>query len=445
MFDLAQALAAVGPFYLSNGASVHFSYDALQLPGLEFKVADTAADFEALTPSQIDALGHFNETDVNLMVAANDASIVFSTVQAETAAADGLSISVPAADTVSIADNAVNIRGFLDHGSGEVSQVEQVLNISGIAATDGSVALTVSQSEALETANEVSGNTVAVTAPAGDAVILADNAAAVALMSPTQLAELPSIGVTAIVVTDQSIMLSVNQALALFDLVPISVPTGDQIIVSDTESAINDLTRVTHDDSSSISTQVVEIERFDQHTQRDADGSRRSTEQPDDSFCSTSGTLSLDDTPAASPVRFPALTARHYQPDQHCQRCRRHCAGRTDASTSKRFMQVTKNSEKFPNLQIDPSQTFLTTPNLGVDPDAAGGTALTVVGPQCSPVKLQVASAGLIDGVSYRRSQQGRSSDQRSRMEPRAVVEEERRGGCSATTARPWPRYDDRH
>ena len=397
VFDLAQALAAVGPFYLSNGASVHFSYDALQLPGLEFKVADTAADFEALTPSQIDALGHFNETDVNLMVAANDASIVFSTVQAETAAADGLSISVPAADTVSIADNAVNIRGFLDHGSGEVSQVEQVLNISGIAATDGSVALTVSQSEALETANEVSGNTVAVTAPAGDAVILADNAAAVALMSPTQLAELPSIGVTAIVVTDQSIMLSVNQALALFDLVPISVPTGDQIIVSDTESAINDLTPVTRSELSSIGAQVIEIGPL---TVAGGETLAVSGAVPNDqtiTFAGAGGTLSLDDTAGIagtiygfSPPDTIDLTDIADDPSGTAQ-------VETDAGTGQQFIRVTENGESY-NLQIDPSQTFLTTPTFELNPDTTSGTAITVVEPVFTG-QVQVASGETVDGV----------------------------------------------
>ena len=46
-------------------------------------------------------------------------------------------------------------------------------------------------------------------------------------MSPTQLSELTSIGVTTVDVTNQSLTLTVAQALALYDPVPIYVPPGD--------------------------------------------------------------------------------------------------------------------------------------------------------------------------------------------------------------------------
>ena len=79
------------------------------------------------------------------------------------------------------------------------------------------------------------GTTITITAPAGDTVTLGDTAANIEGMSAAQLGALTSIGVTAVTVTDQSITLSVAQALALYDPVPIIVPPGATVVVADTE------------------------------------------------------------------------------------------------------------------------------------------------------------------------------------------------------------------
>jgi hypothetical protein len=402
VLDLAQALAALGPYFgASGGPGIQFGYDASQLPGLTFTVADTAADFEALTTSQVDTLSHIDLTGPSFTVMATDASVVLSTAQATAAASDGLSIAVPTGDTVSIGDTADDIRDFLDHGAAEVSQVEQVLNISGIAATDRAVALTASQAEALEAANAASGLTVAVTAPSGDSVTLADNAADIALMSPTQLTELPSIGVTAITVTDQSVTLSIAQALALYGVVPISVPTGDQIIISDTETAIDSLTPTTLAELASIGAQTIEIGPL-----TIAGGETLSIDGPVPSyqtitFAGAGGTLGLDDTAdmagtiyGFSPPDTIDLTDVPYDSSGNG-------FAQLDPNDGQQAIQVFENGNTY-YLDIDPSQVFLTGETFALTQDGGGtgsGTDLTVVEPPVTAEQLQVFNGQTSDGV----------------------------------------------
>ena len=198
-----------------------------ELPSLAVTITDTVADFETLTADQIDALAHFDLAEgpnVTLTAIMADGSVALGTAQAEAAAADGFSFSVPTDDSVSIGDFASNITAFLDLGASEVQQVLQGLAIVGIAATDGSIALSVSEAETLETADANAGLGVAITAqPPGATVTLSGTPGDIMGMSPQQLAGLSSIGVTAITVQGTSITLSVEQALALFDPVRISV------------------------------------------------------------------------------------------------------------------------------------------------------------------------------------------------------------------------------
>ena len=118
-------------------------------------------------------MAHFGLTRISSTITV-DGSVALSVAQAEQAATDNLGFSVPTGDTVSIGDFAASIKGFLDLGATEVTSVLHDLNISGIAATDGSIALSVNEAEALETADASSGDTVAITAPAGDTVTLSD-------------------------------------------------------------------------------------------------------------------------------------------------------------------------------------------------------------------------------------------------------------------------------
>ena len=248
-FSLDQALAIVGPYYSQFGVStIQFN---TQLPSLTATIGSSVAGFEGLTTAQIDALAHFGLTGISSTITVNG-SVALSVAQAEQAATDNLGFSVPTGDTVSIGDFAASIKGigdfaasikgFLDLGATEVTSVLHDLNVSGIAATDGSIALSVNEAEALETADASLGETIGITAPANDTVTLSALAGDIEGMSPAQLGGLSSIGVTAIDVTDQSITLSVAQALALYDPVPISVPPGDTVYVADTEAAIASLT-----------------------------------------------------------------------------------------------------------------------------------------------------------------------------------------------------------
>jgi len=101
-------------------------------------------------------------------------------------------VTVAKGKTVTLAAGAANI-GLLT--SAEISALPGV-GITAVTSTGGSVVLTVAQAEAFEAAS------LAITVPAGDGVILADTAAHIEGMSVAQRAALPSIGVTAITVTD---------------------------------------------------------------------------------------------------------------------------------------------------------------------------------------------------------------------------------------------------
>ena len=283
--ELDQALAIVGPNYSEFGTGVmKLTGSAAELPPgdkLGIYITDTAADFEKLTTAQIDTLGHFYlamGSNAFLGSIECDASLVLNVAQAEEAAADNVFFSVPTIDpitgnptgyTLSIGDSAAAIEGFLDLGALVVTEIISHLNsapgitassvITGLAANDGSVALSVSEAETLEAVNAALGTNLAISTPAGDTVTLSGMASDIAGMSPAQLGGLSSIGVTAIDVTDQSITLTVQQALALYDPVPISVPPGDTVYVADTEAAIASLTPIEVAGLAAIGVNTIEV------------------------------------------------------------------------------------------------------------------------------------------------------------------------------------------
>jgi T5SS/PEP-CTERM-associated repeat protein/autotransporter passenger strand-loop-strand repeat protein len=406
-FSIDQALAIVGPYYSEFGVpTIRFN---TTLPSLTATISGTVAAFEGLTTAQIDALGHFFLTDISSTLTANG-SLVFSAAQAEQATADNLSISVPTRDTVSIGDYAANIKGFLDLGATEVTQVLRDLNISGIAATDGSIALSVSEAEALETADANLGDTIATTAPANDTVTLSDTAGDIEGMTAVQLGGLSSIGVTAIDVTDQSITLSVAQALALYDPVPISVLPGDTVIVADTEAKIDSLTPAEIEGLAAIGVREIDVSNLTGAGPLTIDGGIRlaiSGAVPSNetiTFTGNGGTLALsDDVPGTdvagtiygySPPDTIDLTDVPYETDGDGT------AGlTTDPSDNEPALQIVENGNTY-YLDIDPSQIFLTTPTFELNPDSGGtGTDLTVVEPPVTNEYFAVSFGQTSDGI----------------------------------------------
>ncbi len=312
-FSLDQALAIVGPYYSQFGVStIQFN---TQLPSLTATIGSSVAGFEGLTTAQIDALAHFGLTGISSTITVNG-SVALSVAQAEQAATDNLGFSVPTGDTVSIGDFAASIKGFLDLGATEVTSVLHDLNVSGIAATDGSIALSVNEAEALETADASLGETIGITAPANDTVTLSALAGDIEGMSPAQLGGLSSIGVTAIDVTDQSITLSVAQALALYDPVPISVPPGDTVYVADTEAAIASLTPTEVAGLAAIGVNTIEVSNLSGGSALTISGgitlaiSGAVPANETITFAGTGGTLALSDDVAGTDAAARSTASR---------------------------------------------------------------------------------------------------------------------------------------
>ena len=406
-FSIGQALAIVGPYYNQfNIPTIQFNTQGQILTAT---IADTVNDFEKLTTSQIDALAHFNETDISATLTA-DGSVAFSVVQSQEFAADNLSISVPTGDIVSIGDLAASITGFLDLGVTEVTNVLQDLHISGIAATDGSIALSVNEAETLETVNAALGTNVAISAPSGDAVTLSGMAGDIEGMSAAQLGALSSIGVTAVDVTDQSLTLTVAQALALYDPVPITVPPGDTVVVADTEAEIESLTPTEIAGLAAIGVQEIDVSNLTGGGALTIDGgimlaiSGVVPANETITFAGTGGTFALSEDVAGtdvagtifgfSPPDTIDLTDVPYETDGNGT------AGlATDPNDNEPALQVVENGNTY-YLDIDPSQVFLTTPTFELNPDSAGnGTDLTVVEPTVTSESFQVLSGQTSDGI----------------------------------------------
>jgi hypothetical protein len=198
--------------------------------GKTVTLSDTAANIETLTTAEIAGLKAIGVT----AVAANDVSVALSVAQAAAVEAAALKVSAPSGKTVTLSDTAVDIETNLT--ASEIAGLKAV-GITGIAATDASVTLTVTQAIALEAA------AMKATAPAGDFATLSDTAANIEALTATEIAGLKAIGVTAIAASDASALLSVAEAAALETAaLKVSAPSRNFVTVSDTAADIETLT-----------------------------------------------------------------------------------------------------------------------------------------------------------------------------------------------------------
>ena len=376
LLTAAQAVAFEGP-NPSNGIGVD--------PGVggEVAVKDTAANIEKLTLSQIQYLraGEIIATDASVVLTVAQAFYVteFSEV--------GSNVSVPTGDTVSIADTAANIDQL---GSTDINAFALLDSGNRIVSTDGSVVLTVDAAEALEQTNI--GTTITVGAPAGDTVVLSDTAANIESMSGAQLAALASIGVSAVDVTDQSITLTVAQALALYDPVPITVPPGSIVIVADTESEIDSLTPAEVAGLAAIGVQEIDVSNLSGAGPLTIDGgitlsvSGAVPANETITFAGTGGTLALSDAIAGTDVAgtiygfSPSGTIDLRDVSYDATGISENISGAalgTDPTDSDQAIVVTENGNTY-YLDLDPAQVFLTTPTFALNPDSTGtGTDIT--------------------------------------------------------------------
>ncbi|MGD1015270.1 MAG: C2 family cysteine protease [Roseiarcus sp.] len=237
------ALAAIGVTAVAaTDASVLLSVaEAAELEGAGIRVgapsgktvtlSDAASNIESLlTTGEIADLKAIGVSGV----AASDASVTLSVAQAQALETAGLKVSAPTGKTVTLADAAANIEANLT--ASEIAGLKAI-GVSGVAANDASVALSLAQAAALETAG------LKASAPSGETVTLSDTAANIEKLTTTEIAGLKAIGVTAITTTDAAVLLTVAQALALeAAALKVSAFSGDAVTLSDTAAHIEALT-----------------------------------------------------------------------------------------------------------------------------------------------------------------------------------------------------------
>ena len=286
-----------------------------------------------------------------------------------------LNLSVPAGDTISISDTAANIEAITP------SQLSTIIAYTGLAfihATNASIGLTAAQADLLEGADPGVSTPIPVTTHHGDLVTLTDTAADIEAMTPAQLGALTSIGITQVDVTDASLTLTVAQALALYDPVPIVVPPGDAAIIMDTEAAVESLTPVQLVGLAGIGITTIEVSNLTAAAPLLIDGGLilavggpvPGNQQID--FIGTGGTLAVSDTPdmaatlfGFSPPDTLDLTDIAYDP-----------ASTADITGSNQI-EVDANGNTY-DIQLDPTQVFVTETSVNTAPDSLTGTAITL-------------------------------------------------------------------
>ena len=444
--NVAQAEALEAP-------NVYGGYGIEIIPpaGGPVSVVDTAANIESMSATQLGALQSIGVTAIT----ATSGSVALTVAQAEEIASDEIGVTVPQGGTVTVSDTAANIDAFLASSTYWIGAVAQFDGVSGIVSTDGSVAVTAAAAAALEytsiattitvsaptsdtvtlvdTAADIGsmassriaalpsigvtaitvtdqslsvsdtealentyisyvdsvapGSPLPISGPDGGGLTLSDTAADIEGMSPTQLSELTSIGVTTVDVTNQSLTLTVAQALALYDPVPIYVPPGDTVIVADTEAEIESLTPTEISQLAAIGVQTVEVTGPLNGEGLTINGgiTLSLSAVPTDetiTFTGTGGTLALSDdvngTDVAgtiygfSPPDTIDLTDVPYDTSGNGG-----ASLGADPNDNQQAIVVTENGNTY-YLDIDPSQVFLTGATFFLNPNSGNGTDLTV-------------------------------------------------------------------
>jgi autotransporter passenger strand-loop-strand repeat protein len=232
--DEIKALQAAGFGSLNAfGQTLNLTLDQVQalenanisVPSDTVIVSETAAAVEALTRN--DVIG-FEQAGVGTIAA--DGPVVLTV--AEALNLNGVNVTVPMGDSVTIMDTAANIAGLSTDDIGTLSRI----GATAISVTDGSITLTLDQAQALES------TPITVTAPMGDQVILTDTAADIEALGQSDIANLGTIGVTRLRATDASIVLTAANIQAFQSAnITLSAPMGDTVTMSDTAADIEAL------------------------------------------------------------------------------------------------------------------------------------------------------------------------------------------------------------
>src|SRR6185437_15190371 len=189
-------------------------------------VSDTALDIQALLTTQIAGLKAVGAT----ILSASDANVSLTAAQAAALESAGVSLSPPSGGSDSILDTAANIQKLT------ATQIAGLgnLHVAQITASDASLALTVAQAAALETAG------IRVAVPAGSTLTVTDTSANLRAMAAGVIAGLPALGVSDIVSTNGSVSIGVAQAIALENAhLRINGPGGAAVAVTMSDTGAN--------------------------------------------------------------------------------------------------------------------------------------------------------------------------------------------------------------
>jgi hypothetical protein len=371
-------------------------------------ISGNATQIAALSPEQLQP-GFENASAVFFDVTSGPLNLSLAQLQALEAADLLPAVQLPVGAMLDIADTASHIETFLASGAYqqavEGGLLYQAESLGALIATDGPVTLTVQEAESLEDGvasyQGATGQPIPLLAPPGDAVTLADTAADIEGMSAAQLGVLSAYGISGITVTDQSLTLTVPQALALYDPVPITVPPGDTVIVADTEAEIDSLTPAELTGLASIGVTTVEVSNLTGAGPLSIvpgitlaiSGPVPAAESITFTGLGAGGVLSLSDTADM------AGTIYGFSPPDTIDLADLpiDSINGTASIQSGNVLQILENGVTY-NLQLDPAQTFLTDENFALTSDAGTGSEVTVTEDPVTDYE-RVGEGQIVDGA----------------------------------------------
>ncbi len=253
------------------------------LAGAAIDLTDTASNISTFIAGLgDDQMRDLVAAGINTITA--DSSVALDVSQAIAAASTGLQIDVPTGDLVSLADSAANLEamtqaeiealkgvgvaaidatGVVDFTASQIEALEAAgLKITGAAevladtAADiaalsvqqlsdlrsaGASSIASAYSVALDTlqALALSSTGLAIKTPLGDAASLSDFAASIESLSAAQINALKQAGITVVQAVDSSLVLTVSQISALQAAgMTIEVPSGQKVTITDGAASI---------------------------------------------------------------------------------------------------------------------------------------------------------------------------------------------------------------
>ena len=232
LFLSGEAISVIGAPVIATGTVATMAILAraqtsnLVSQGYTLAVLDAAANIEGLTLAQINNL---SLRDV-LLLQASDTSVALSASLALSLEAADMTVTAPSGSEVTLTAPKASVSAL----STTTIAGLPALGVSGIVSTNGSVSISVAQALALEAAD------IGITVPSGNSVSLSDLASNIAMLTLSQIAALPAIGVSGIAVSNSAnLALSVAQAQGLeAGSLEVTAQTGYAVTISDSAANI---------------------------------------------------------------------------------------------------------------------------------------------------------------------------------------------------------------